>query len=83
MAIACQEFLKAQGVGGMAGTQQANVAYTLRQQLRAAEDEGAHQDLAQLSICLHRREEIVAAELDPRRTASPGVAPATGARREC
>ena len=43
---------------------QHDVAEAVRDQLDAAQDEGAHQDLAQLAVGLHQRQQVLAIELD-------------------
>ena len=43
---------------------QHDVAEPARDQLHAAQDEGAHQDLAQLAVGLHQRQQLLAVQLD-------------------
>ena len=41
-----------------------DVAEPVRDQLHAAQDEGAHDDLAQLAVGLHQRQQVLAIQLD-------------------
>ena len=72
MGVAVQELPDAQRARAMAGTDDDDVAEIVRDQLHPAQDEGAHQDLADLGIGLHQRQHAFAAELDD----LPGLADA-------
>src|ERR1700736_2759213 len=41
-----------------------HVSESVRDHLHSAEDEGPHQDLAQLAVGLHQRQQLVAVDLD-------------------
>ena len=61
MAIAHEEFFDPQRAGGMAGADEHYIAHAVRNQFHSSQDEGAHQDLAQLAIRLHQRQHLLAA----------------------
>jgi len=48
----------------MVGAHEGDVAYALPQQLDTAKNESAHQNLAQLRVCLHQAKDVFAAEFD-------------------
>ena len=54
MAVASEEFLNPERIRGMVGAHEGDVAYALRQQFDTAKNESAHQNLAQLGVCLHQ-----------------------------
>ncbi len=64
MAVARQELLDAQRAGAMIRADEHDVAEPVRDQLHAAQDEGAHEDLAQLAVGLHERQQLLAVQLD-------------------
>ena len=64
MAIARQELFDAKGVGRIAGTNERYITDSLRQQLRPAKNEGAHQDFAELSVGLHKGDDFVPSNFD-------------------
>ena len=64
VAVARQERLDAERVSGMARPDEHDVAEPVRNQLHPAEDEGPHEDLAQLAVGLHEGQQVLALELD-------------------
>ena len=64
MAVARQELLDAERAGGMARPDEHDVSEPVRDQLHPAQDEGPQEDLAQLAVGLHERQQVVAIELD-------------------
>ena len=64
VAVAGQELLDAQRAGGMHRPDEDDVAESLRDQLGAAQEERPHQDLAELGVGLHQREQVGAGQLD-------------------
>ncbi len=64
MDVARQEFLHAQRAGAVYRADHDHVAEPVRHQLDATQDERADQDLADLRIGLHDREQVVAVDLD-------------------
>ena len=58
--------LDAERARGMTRPDEHDVADPVRDQLHPTEDEGPHEDLAQLAVGLHEREHVVAIELDHR-----------------
>ena len=64
MAVARQELLDAQRAGECAEPTSTTSPMPLRDQLHAAQDERAHQDLAELGVGLHERQQLLAIELD-------------------
>ena len=64
MPVAREELPDAQGGRRVHRTNQHDVADALRHQLEPAIDERPHQDLADLSIRLHEREQLVTGQLD-------------------
>src|SRR5262249_45927508 len=64
MPVAHQELLDAQGPGGIPGPDQHGIAEAMLDERQAAEQEGAHEDLAELAVDLHERPEALAIELD-------------------
>ena len=64
MAVARQELLDAERASGMARPDEHDVAEPVRDQLHPAQDEGPHEDLAQLAVGLHERQQVFALELD-------------------
>ena len=63
MAVARQELLDAQRAGAMTRADEHDVAEPVRDQLHPAQDEGAHEDLAQLAVGLHQRQQVLAIQL--------------------
>ena len=55
MAIACQEFFDAERSGAMIRADEHGIAEPVRDQLHSANNEGAHDQLAELAIGLHQR----------------------------
>ena len=81
MSVARQELLDAERARAMARPHEHDVSQPLRDQLHPAEDEGPHDDLAQLAVGLHERQELLAIQLDhlarlagarPEKRAAPG-----------
>ena len=64
MAVAREELPDPQRAGGVIRADEHDVAEPARDQLDAAQDERAHQDLAELGVGLHERQQLVAIELD-------------------
>ena len=64
MAVARQELLHPQRAGAMRRADHDDVAEAARDQLDAAQDERPHEDLAQLGVGLHQREQLLAIEFD-------------------
>ena len=64
MAVPRQEFLHAQRAGAMRRAGHDDVAEAAGDERAAPEDEGPHEDLAQLGVGLHEREELLPIELD-------------------
>ena len=64
MAIPGQELLHPQRPGAMRGADHDDVAQMARNQLEAAQDERAHDDLAELSVGLNQRQHLFAIELN-------------------
>ena len=64
MAVARQELLDAQRSRAMVRADEHDVAEAVRDQLHPAQDEGAHDDLAQLAVGLHQRQQVLAIQLD-------------------
>ena len=56
--------LHAQRAGAVVRSEQHDVADAVGDELDAAQDERAHQDLAQLGVGLHERQQALAVELD-------------------
>ena len=61
MAITHEELFDPQRAGAVAGADKHNVAHAVGNQFHSSQDEGAHQDLAQLAIRLHQRQHLLAA----------------------
>ena len=81
VAVAREELLDAQRARGVRRADQHDVADAVRDQLDAAEDERAHQDLAQLGVGLHQASSCSRVELDrPRPARWRARAPASGGR---
>jgi hypothetical protein len=64
MAIAHQELFDPQCPGGMGGADEHHVSQAGRHKLHPAQDEGTQQDLAELGIGLHQRQQLCAIQLD-------------------
>ena len=64
VAVARQELLDAQRARRVRRSDEHDVAEAARDQLHPAQDEGAHQDLAELGVGLHERQQLVAIQLD-------------------
>ena len=64
VAVPREELLDAQGARGVTRPHYHHVAQAVRDQLRPAKDERAHEDVAQLAVGLHEGEELLALELD-------------------
>jgi len=64
MAVAGQELLDTERSRAMARPDQHNISQSMRDQLHAAEEEGAHQDVAQLAVRLHEGKQVVPVNLD-------------------
>jgi hypothetical protein len=64
MAVASQELLDAERSGAMAGSDEHDVSEPVRDQLQATKDESPHQDLAELGVGLHERQQVFAIQLD-------------------
>ena len=56
--------LDAERAGGMARPDEHDVSDPVRDQLHPAQDEGPHEDLAELAVGLHERQQVVAIQLD-------------------
>ena len=64
MVVSGQEFTDPQGSGAMIGSYEHGVTEAAGDQLRPAENERAHQDVAQLGVGLNDRKETLAVDLD-------------------
>ena len=64
MAVARQELLDAQRAGAMSRPNEHDIAEPVRDQLHPAQDEGPHDDLAELAVGLHERQQLFAIQLD-------------------
>jgi hypothetical protein len=64
VAVARQERLDAERVRGMARPDEHDIAEPMCDQLRPAQDEGPHEDLAQLAVGLHEGQQGLTLELD-------------------
>src|SRR5437764_1401067 len=64
MAVPGQELLDAQRSRAVHRAHEHDVAQAAREQLPPAQQEGTHQDLAQLAVGRHQREQMVAIDLD-------------------
>jgi hypothetical protein len=64
MAVAGQELFDSKGVRIVARSDEHGIAEPVGDQLHAAEDEGSHEDVAQLAGGLHQRQQIPAGDLD-------------------
>ena len=64
MAVAGEELLDPEGPGTVHRSDEHDVAQAACDQLPPAQQEGAHEDLAQLAVGLHQREQMVAIDLD-------------------
>ena len=84
MAVAGEELLDAQRAGAVHRADEDDVAEAVRDQLDAAQDERAHQDLAELGVGLHQRQQVFAIELDHlARLAARARAAVRGGRTAC
>jgi hypothetical protein len=81
MRIAGEEFLHPQRSGAVIRANDDGIADSLRDELHAAQDESPHEDLADLGVGLHQRQQVFAAHLDhftgladtgPHQRAAPG-----------
>ena len=64
IAVARQKFFDSKSPGGVVRTDKHDVSNMLLDQLRPTQDEGAHQDFAQLAVGLHNRQQGFATQLD-------------------
>ena len=64
MTVPGQELLDPQRAGAMVRADEDDVAEAAGDELAAAQDEGAHQDLAELAVGLHQRQQPLALDLD-------------------
>ncbi len=64
MAVAGEELPRPQRRGAEVRSQEHHVADPVRDQLQPAEDERPHEDVAELGVGLHEREQALAVELD-------------------
>jgi hypothetical protein len=64
MSVPAQELSDFQRVRRMLRPQDHQVAPTLANQLQPAQDEGAHQDLAQLCVLCHQRPQVLTTEFE-------------------
>ena len=63
MIVSCQELPDPQGAGAMIGPHEDGITETASDQLHPAENECAHQDVAQLGVCLNDRKKMLAIDL--------------------
>src|SRR6202040_262151 len=66
MPVAREELLDTEGARGMSGADEDDVTDSARDDLHAPQDERPHQDLAQLAVGLHERQQLLATHLDHR-----------------
>ena len=64
MAVARQKFLDAKRPGTMVRADKHDIAEPVRDQFHPAQDEGPHDDLAELAVGLHERQQVFAVEFD-------------------
>ena len=64
MAVARQEFLNAKRFLRVYGSDQNDVADATRDQPRPPQQKRAHEDLAQIGVCLHDRQQLLVIDLD-------------------
>ena len=66
LTVAAEEFLDVLGAARMARSEQDHVVAVLGRQRHPPQDEGAHQDLAQLRVALHQRAQVLPIDGDDR-----------------
>ena len=82
LTVAAEEFLDVLGAARMARPEQHHVVAVLGRQRHPPQDEGAHQDLAQLRVALHQRAQVVAIDGDDRAVGGDARAHQAAPRRQ-
>ena len=64
MAVSRQELFDAKSLRAMVGPEQHDVSEAVRDQFYSANDEGAHDELAELAVGLHELQQVFAVDFD-------------------